>query len=332
MVVLFPWSYTTQIHIGDFMKEVKNLKPKKAVSELLDEMKMTAFNARNLGEATDIVEKMIKDKKCVKFLALSGALVPAGMSSCIIEMIKDGWVDVIITTGANITHDIAKTFGEKYVHCEPGKADDLKLKEEGIDRIYDIRSHSETMEKLEKNVQKILADIGEGEYSTFELIHEIGRRIENKDSIIRAAFENDVKIIIPAFADSVLGIQVWLFAQDHNLKINIMKDLDYLINLNFDLKEKGINTGCFILGGGVPKNYTLQQVLVADKPHRYVVQITTDSPHWGGLSGATLEEAISWGKLDEKSEFSTVHCDSTIAFPLIISAIKERLNPPKTKV
>jgi deoxyhypusine synthase len=306
--------------------KVKNFNPKKqTVDELVEQLKSTAFNARRLGEAVDILEEMIGDRKCIKFLGLSGALIPAGMRSCITEMIKNKWVDVIVSTGANITHDIAQTFGEKYIHCDPSKVNDLELRRKGFDRIYDIISPAQTMITMEKNVQKILKNIEEGEYSTFELLNKIGRRIKDKNSIVRTAYENDVKIIIPAFVDCILGMQVWMYSQDHNLKINEMKDLEYLINLNFDLKEQKKSTGALILGGGVPKNFILQSVLIPNKPHKYVIQITVDRAEYGGLSGATLEEAKSWGKVDGKSRLCVVYCDVTIALPIIISALIERI-------
>src|SRR4030067_2104862 len=154
----------------------------------------------------------------------------------------------------------------------------------------------------------------DGDYAPYELMDEIGKCLKDKDSIVRAAHEKGVKIIIPAMADSILGIQVWMHQQDRKFSVNEMKDLGYLINLNFDLKRQKRNSGPLILGGGVPKNFILQSVLVADKPHRYAVQITTDRPEFGGLSGATLEEAKSWGKVDESSMLCTVNCDATIAF------------------
>jgi len=304
---------------------VRDFEPKKqTINDLVRQMKFTAFNARRIGEAVDLLEQMIKDKNCVKFLGLSGALVPAGMSSCITEMIKNKWVDVIVSTGSNITHDIAKSFGETFEQCEPDKVDDIELRKKGFDRIYDVISSSKTMEVMEKNVQEIFKQMKEGEYSTYELMDEIGRRIKDKDSIVRTAAENNVKIIVPAFSDSILGIQFWMFSQNHNLKVNEMKDLDYLIKLNFDLKEDNKNTGVLILGGGVPKNFIFQSVLVADKPHKYVVQITTERPEFGGLSGATLEEAKSWGKIDESSKICCIYCDATVIFPIIVSALKER--------
>ncbi|MGC8812294.1 MAG: deoxyhypusine synthase family protein [Candidatus Aenigmatarchaeota archaeon] len=307
--------------------EVKDFEPKKQnIDELAKQFRLTAFNARRLGEAVEILEEMIKDKNCTKFLGLAGALIPGGMSKCIVEMIENRWVDIIVSTGANITHELANCFGEKYYQCEPEKVNDLELREKGLDRIYDVYSSSTTMAIVEKNIQNILGKIKEGEYATFELMEEIGKNIQKRDSILRAAYEKGVKIFVPALVDSILGIQVWMYSQDHNLKINEMKDLNFLINLNFDLKKERKNTGALILGGGVPKNFILQSVLLADKPHKYVVQVTTEVPEYGGLSGATLEEALSWGKVDKNSKICTVYCDSTIALPIIVSSLKERLS------
>jgi len=306
--------------------KVKDFEPKKqTVNELIKQLKFTSFNARRLAEAIDILEEMIKDKDCVKFLGLSGALVPAGMRTCIVEMIKNKWVDIIVSTGANITHDLAQSFGEEYFQCKPEEVDDLELRKKGIDRIYDVCSSSETMEIMEKNIQKILKEIGEGEYSTFKLMEEIGKRIEDENSILKNASDEKVKIIVPGLIDSILGIQMWLYSQDKKVKINEVKDLDFAINLNFDLKKEEKNTGALILGGGVPKNFIFQSVLVADKPHRYAVQVTVEKPEYGGLSGASLEEAKSWGKVDEKSKLCTVYCDVTIALPIIVSTLKERV-------
>jgi deoxyhypusine synthase len=286
-------------------------------------MKSTAFNARKLAESVEIRQKMVEDKSCVKFLGLSGAMIPAGMRGCITEMINSGWVDVIVSTGANATHDIAQSFGEEYLQIDPSKADDMELRKKGLDRIHDLVSPAMTMETMEKNVQSILKGMKEGEYSTSELMEEIGSKLKDKNSFVKAASEKGVKVIIPALTDSILGIQTWMHTQDHKFKISEMKDLGYLINLNFDLKRDGKNSGALILGGGVPKNFILQSVLVADKPHKYVVQVTTDIADFGGLSGATLSEAKSWGKVNDESMLCTVNCDATIAFPIITSCLKE---------
>jgi deoxyhypusine synthase len=308
------------------MKDVKNFVPKKqTIDELLKQLKQTSFNARSLGKAVDVLEEMIKDKNCTKFLGLSGALVPAGMQECIMEMIKNRWVDIIVSTGANITHDLAIALGgEEYIQCEPSEVDDKKMREQGISRIYDIISPDKTSIQFEKEIQKILKTIDEGSYSTYELMEKIGKAV-NEGSITSLAASKGVKIIVPAFFDSILGMQVWMHTQERKIIVDERKDLDFLINLNYELKEQKKSTGAFILGGGVPKNFILQSVIIPDKPHKYAVQITTDTAVYGGLSGATLEESISWGKTNEKSKLCTVYCDVTIALPIIVSALKERL-------
>jgi len=308
------------------MTNIKNFIPRKqSINDLIKKLKFTAFNARKLSESIDILEEMIKDKNCVKFLGLAGALVPAGMRECIVEMIKNKWVDIIVSTGANITHDLAIALGgEQYIQCSPD-IDDSEMHEKGVSRIYDIASPDKSSVKFENEIQNILKGIGEGKFSTYELLEKIGKKIEDKNSIVRYASDNNVKIIIPAFFDSILGFQVWMYSQDHEITIDVRKDLDFLINLHYDLKKNKKDSGVFILGGGVPKNYILQAVIIPDKPHRYVVQVTTDVPHYGGLSGATLDEAKSWGKVDEKSKLCCVYCDATIALPIIVSSLKERL-------
>jgi deoxyhypusine synthase len=178
---------------------------------------------------------------------------------------------------------------------------------------------------FEKNIQDILKGIKTENLSTYELMENIGKKVKYEGSIVKAAAENGVKIIIPAFFDSILGFQVWMHSQDHRMFVDERKDLDFMLNLHYDLKRDKKESGAFLLGGGVPKNYILQAVIVPDKPHKYVVQVTTDVPHYGGLSGATLDEAKSWGKVNKDSRLCCVYCDATIALPIMISALKERI-------
>ncbi len=308
------------------MSKIKSFTPKRqTVDELVRQLKLTSFNARKLSDSTDIIEKMIGERGCVKFLGLAGALVPAGMRGCIVELIENKWVDIIVSTGANITHDLAIALGgEQYIQCDPESVDDMEMRKKETSRIYDIVSPDKSSIRFEEGIQRILNEIGEGEFATYELLEEIGKRIDDKDSIVRAAADNGVKIIVPAFFDSILGFQIWMHSQDHKMKIDERKDLDHLINLHYDLKKDNKNSGALILGGGVPKNYILQAVIIPGKPHKYVVQVTTDTPFYGGLSGATLDEAKSWGKVNEKSELCCVYCDASIALPIMVSALKER--------
>lgn len=309
------------------MVDVKDFEVRKqTIDELIKQLRPTAYNARKLAEATDVFEQMVRDENCVKFLGLAGALVPAGMRGCITEMIKNRWIDVIVSTGANITHDLAIALGkESYYQCDPEKTDDKKMRESGISRIYDVVSPDKSSMEFERNIQDIFKKIPEATYASYEFIERIGNEIKDEDSIVMQAAKNKVKIIVPAFFDSILGIQLWMHSQDRKISIDGRKDLDFMIGLNYDLKSQNKSTGALILGGGVPKNYILQSVIIPDKPHKYLVQITTDVPQYGGLSGASLEEALSWGKVDGDSRLAVVNCDVTIALPIIVSALKERL-------
>lgn len=303
------------------MKPVKqmSLKKKMSVNQLIEEFRNSGvFQAGNLAKSVDIYEEMLKKKSSV-MLSIAGALVPGGLRKVISDMIKDEMVNLIVTTGANVTHDLACAFGEKYFKCI--NFDDVEMHKKGISRIYDIASLDKSALGFEKGIQKIFSQIPEGYYSTPELMDLIGKKVKDKDSIVKQAWLKKIPIFIPAFEDSILGIQLWIHSQDRKLKIDPIKDIGQMHDWVYAHKKRGL----VILGGGVPKNYVLQSGLIPG-PHKYAIQITTDVPQFGGLSGATLEEAISWGKLDEKSKFVTVYSDATIAFPILVSAVKERIS------
>ena len=305
------------------MKSIKPFQPKKQTASLiLSQFAAGAFQARKLGEAYEICRKMISDKKCDVILTLSGAIVPAGLRNCITECIKNEWVQAIVSTGANLTHDLANAFGEEYLYWH-GESD-IELRKQHSSRIYDIVSPDKSSITFEKEIQKIISGI-KGELTSSEIIYQIGRKIKDKNSIVANAARKNIPIYCPAISDSILGFQIWMQQQDRDLKINEIKDLTRIFDYMYELRSAKKRTGIIILGGGVPKNYAIQAALLPEKPHDYVVQITTDSPHWGGLSGATLEEGISWGKVKERAKTATVYCDATIAFPLIVSALKEEI-------
>lgn len=300
---------------------IKQFKPKKQTAkQILEQFSKTSFQARRLGEVYDICRKMVSDKKCETVLTLSGAIVPV-LKDCIIECIENNWVQAIVSTGANLTHDLANVFGEEYIHWK-GESD-IKLRKKKTSRIYDIVSPDKSSIVFEKNIQRILENI-RGELTPSEILRKIGKKVKNK-SVVSIAARKNIPIYCPALSDSILGFQIWMYSQDHDLKINEFGDLGKIFDYMYNLKTKKIRTGVIILGGGVPKNFAIQAALLPGKPYDYAVQITTDIPQFGGLSGASLEEAVSWGKIKEKAKISSVFCDATIAFPLIISALKEEL-------
>lgn len=300
--------------------KIKQFQPnKQTAKKILEQFSKGSFQARQLGRAFEIWQEMI-EKKAEIVLTLSGALVPAGMRGCLVECIKNGWINVLVSTGANLTHDLASSFGEEYV-CWKGESD-AELRKKKASRIYDIISPDSSSIKFEKEIQKILSKL-EGEYTPSELLREIGLRLKNKNSIVATAAKKNVPIFCPALSDSILGFQIWMYQQDHNLKANEIKDLQRIFDYMYEARKAKKKLGVIILGGGVPKNFAIQAALIPGKPYDYAVQITTDAPQFGGLSGASLEEAISWGKIKEKAKISTVFSDSTIAFPLLVSALKE---------
>lgn len=295
-------------HKADFMK-VRSPEIRRGIkaSELVEMFSSTAFNARRLGEAAKILKEMVENDSFV-FLTIAGAMIPAGMRNIVTGMIERGFVDCLVTTGANIIHEISESLGFGHEIGSP-YADDLELAEKNINRIYDVYIKQEAFEKIEEFLSQIISEI-DGVYTSYEFLWEIGSRIDDRNSFLRMAYEKKVPIFCPTLHDSIAGLHISIYRK--NLHIDFFRDVSRIIDLCFQKKKMGI----VIVGGGVPKNFTLQAMLLADG-FDYAIQITTDSPQWGGLSGATLEEAKSWCKLKSNAKAVTVYCDATIALPLI---------------
>ncbi len=284
------------------------------VSDLMKEYEKSVFGAGKIAEAVTIYAEML-EKDARIFLGLAGALVPAGLGKVVADLVRDGMVHVIVSTGANVTHDLIEAFGG--AHLKGIQGEDAHLRERGIDRIYDAFIEDTSFILFEEKIQKILEGVGPG-LSVSDLLREIGKKIEAPDSFVRQAYLNDVPVFVPAFTDSILGLQTFLYSQVNKIEVNHLKDVGKIIDLTTN------NAGAIILGGGVPKNFIFQSMLISVDSFRYVIQVTTDRPEYGGLSGATLEEAISWGKVSEDSRLCTVYCDATIAFPLIVVGVRDR--------
>ncbi|MHA1605959.1 MAG: deoxyhypusine synthase [Candidatus Freyarchaeota archaeon] len=281
------------------------------------------FIAGRVARAVQVLSKMFSDPAVTTFLGAAGALVPAGLGGIIAEMIYDGFIDVIVTTGANLTHDLIEAFGGK--HKKGIKGSDVELREKGINRIFDAYVSNEAFTVFEERIQEVLSNISSEKRSrgipVYQLIKEIGEQIDCKTSFVRAAAEMDVPVFCPAITDSILGLQMWLFSQRNQLKIDVLEDLHKIVTIAYDAEK----TGAFILGGGVPKNHILQAMLLTGKGFNFAVQVTLDRPEPGGLSGATLSEAKSWGKIEKDAETVDVIADVTVALPLMMAAVKEIL-------
>jgi len=294
-----------------------------SVDELVTEMGKTGvLGAGKIGEAAELVAEMFADPDYTVFLTIAGALVPAGMRKIIRDLVDKEYVNIIVSTGANMVHDMVEALGYRH-DVGTFLAEDKKLKDEDVGRIGDIYIEQKAFRHLEKWMYKILENIPEEKRSNMsvaELLSIIGKQIEDSESILAVASKKNVPIICPAFVDSIAGFHLWVYGQDKKLGIDPLLDTSIIMDKVYEAKKVGI----IILGGGVPKHFALFANTFREGVD-LAVQITMDRPEPGGLSGASLEEAISWGKIKPEGKGVTVTCDATIAFPLIIAAALEKI-------
>jgi len=299
------------------------VRPGMKVEELVREMgKSGVFSAGRLAEAVEVYREMVNSDATI-FTGVGGALVPGGLRRVLTEAIEHELVDVIVTTGANVTHDLIESFGGHHLRGEP-MVDDAKLRRRGISRIYDAYVPQRAFELFEDRIQTMFVEVTKvgTRMSSAKLLREIGLRLDDRNSFLRAAAKHEVPVFAPALADSILGLQAWLYSQDHELIIDSLLDVREMV----EFAGKAEKPGAVLLGGGVPKNFVLQSMLLTSHAFEYAVQITMDRPEPGGLSGATLEEAKSWGKVSPNARLVTVIGDATVIFPLLITALLGRLH------
>ncbi|MGB9938137.1 MAG: deoxyhypusine synthase [Methanobacterium sp.] len=298
---------------------------KMTVLDLIGEMgKSGVLGAGKLAKGTRLFAKSIKDEETAIFLSVAGPIVPGGLRKIISDLIKDGYVDVLITSGANITHDLVESFGGS--HYKGIHADDEKLCEQGMGRIGDLYTKSEDFEVFEKQIHPILAKIAgkKNIISIREFLTEIGKIIDDEDSIVKIAAEKGVPIYAPGIIDSMLGLQLWMFTQDNELHLDAVADMHELSDIVFGSKK----VTAVMLGGGLPKHYALASNLLKGGVDAGI-QITMDRSETGSLSGAPLEEAKSWAKAKAGSNLVTVIGDVTIIFPMMVAGAREIINKEK---
>lgn len=296
------------------MKEVKQLaiEPGMSVEALVRGMSHCGFGARRLAEAVEIYELMLGEE-FTKFFTLSGAMVPAGMRNIVSDLIRKGHVNVLVTTGANLVHDIVESFGH---HClGTPDSDDAALRAEGVSRIYDVFLRDEDFVRFEELMQGLLPDKPQP-ISGRELMRLLGAQISDSRSILRSACDMGVPVFCPALSDSMIGLQAWLHSQTKKLSVDAFADVREIVDICYGAERSAI----VIVGGGVPKNFALQSMLVTPKSFDLAIQLTTDTPENGGLSGATLSEAVSWGKISANARYVTVYGDATITLPMMVAA------------
>jgi len=305
---------------------------KKTASTILDEMCLTAFQARALGEIVKIWRKMLAEKHILIWLGLAGAMTPAGMRKIIGFLIERRMVDVLVTTGANIYHDLYEAFGGRHYRKTCGLKDET-LKVKGVNRIYDVLVEENKLCKLDAWIEKDFAEkLTDGyPYSSREIIHLLGECVssskKNDGGILASAYQAEVPVFAPALPDSSIGFSL-MYAnrrRGRNIVVNGLKDVEESVRIT----EDSSITGVIYVGGGVPKNFIQQTAVTAsyqtkrDRSHKYAVQVTMDMPFWGGLSGSTLEEGKSWGKISTSAKVATCYMDASVALPLIAHALAE---------
>lgn len=300
----------------DIIHQLK-IEPGMSIDSLVRGCSQCGFGARRLAQAADIYERMLSGDY-TKFLTLSGAMVPAGMRHVVSDLIRGGHVDVLVTTGANLVHDIIESFSCHSLGC--AESDDSSLRAQGVSRIYDVFIRDEDFVAFEELMQSILPESSQA-ISGRQLLSILGSRISDEQSILRSAYDMEVPVFCPALPDSMIGLQAWMFNQTKKLSVDAFADIREIVDICYNSQRSGV----VIVGGGVPKNFTLQSMLVTPHSFELAIQLTTDTPENGGLSGATLSEAISWGKIAENASYVTVYGDATITLPLMVGAVLERL-------
>jgi len=302
-----------------------NLKKGMSANQLIKEMYDSGgFSAKKVAMGVDILEQMMKEKNCVKFLSFPACIVSTGTRG-IKEVLKRKLFDVVITTAGTLDHDLARVWKD-YYHGS-FMADDRELHKKGINRLGNVFIPIECYGTiLEERIQPVLQELFEGrqKWSTKELIWEFGRRLEKekngKDSILYWAWKNKIPMYVPGITDGAFGSQLWMYYQEHrNLTIDLFKDEQELSDIVF----KAEKTGALVVGG-ISKHH----VIWWNQFHGgldHVVYITTAVEYDGSLSGAQTREAISWGKIKERAENITIEGDATVLLPLMIGALMDRL-------
>jgi len=306
------------------MKKVKDFEIRKSEDsdEILEQMEeIGGFQGNKVAEAVNVLERMIKDEKSLNFLAFPACLVATGIRGVLKEMVKRNWFDLVITTCGTLDHDLARSWGDYYAGSF--ELNDEEVKKRGYSRLGNVLVPDKVYaEQVEKNVQTFLTEIykEKKELATYELIWEFGKRLNAQDSIIYWATKNKIPVIIPGITDGMIGYQLWMFSQDRDFKINVLKD-EQLLNDRVWEAEK---TGAFIIGGGISKHHTIWWNQFRGGLD-YVVYLTTAIELDGSLSGAAPREAVSWGKIKEKAEKVFIWGEATSILPLMISALANRI-------
>jgi len=317
------------------------------IDDLVRAMADTAYTARQIGDAADVLEAMARDKDCFVVLTLAGALTVGKMGLIFCDLIESGIVKAVVSTGALMAHGLVEATGLSHFRYDPSKMDDNALFLAGYNRVYDSLEPETNLDHVEEVVEAILEKWDPAEtVCSYKLHKRIGEFLVKNTKgrgILRSAYEKNVPVFVPAFSDSELGLDFALnsYARKRDkrpvLRFDPFEDFQTFADTMMATKKMGI----FTVGGGVPRNWSQQFGVYAElmsrrgyknlplKRYNYGLRICPEPVHWGGLSGSTYTEAVSWGKFvppEEGGRFAEVLEDATVALPLIVGAVLERLN------
>ena len=323
-----------------------DLSKTRTIDELVRAMGDTAYTARQIGDGADVREAMARDKDCFVVMTLAGALTVGKMGLIFCDLIESGVVKAIVSTGALMAHGLVEATGLSHFRYDPSKMNDEELFQAGYNRVYDSLEPETNLDHVEEVVDHILNQWSPDEVvCSWKLHRRIGEYLHKKGGgrgILKSAFEHNVPVFVPAFSDSELGIDFALnkIARQRDnhplLRFDPFEDFETFADTMLATKRMGI----FTVGGGVPRNWSQQFGVYAEllarrglkklplKRYNYGLRICPEPVNWGGLSGSTYTEAVSWGKFvppEEGGKFAEILEDATVALPLVVGAVLERI-------
>jgi len=323
-----------------------NLSKIKTIDDLVRAMGDTAYTARQIGDGADVLEAMARDKDCFVVMTLAGALTVGKMGLIFCDLIESGIVKAIVSTGALMAHGLVEATGRSHFRYDPSKMSDNELFLAGYNRVYDSLEPETNLDHVEQVVDDILEKWNDKEaVCSWKLHKRIGEYLKKNTKgrgILKSAFEHNVPVFVPAFSDSELGLDFALnqYARRKDkrppLRFDPFEDFETFASIMMATKKMGI----FTIGGGVPRNWSQQFGVYAElmarrgyenlplKRYNYGLRICPEPVHWGGLSGSTYSEAVSWGKFvppEEGGRFAEVLEDATVALPLVVGAVLQRI-------
>ncbi|MBI3406423.1 MAG: deoxyhypusine synthase family protein [Acidobacteria bacterium] len=322
------------------------------VDELVRAMADTAFTARQVGDAAEVLEAMARDKKCFNVMTLAGAMTVAKMGLIFCDLIESGVIKAIVSTGALMAHGLVEATGLSHFRYEEGKMNDRELFHAGYNRVYDSLEPEVNLDHVEEVVEEVLDNWdAEDVCSSWKLHHRIGEFLDKTTKgrgILKSAYKRNVPVFVPAFTDSELGLDFAIHKRKRQrdgrpyLRFDSYDDFEKFAEVMFSHEKWGILT----IGGGVPRNWSQQIGVFAEilarrgyeklplRRYSYGVRICPEPVNWGGLSGSTYTEAVSWGKFvppEEGGRFAEVLDDATVALPLVAGAVLKRIGYFKKK-